>query len=188
MLSGEGKIDYLVLKPDIKWLFRGGTFEWVEDVDKGQTNAAKYFPHTEGINVAKNELFLICKVSKSMFVLNLDNGKYRQFSTKRGLFDGQPDQIQRILNDEDGILYFTEEGGVRAGIHARNQKGQFFTVLESPTLDRETTGVSFSPNGLYMYVAYQDSSILFEVSRKDGLTFKDDTSDVKYYNLAIPWL
>lgn len=187
MLHGEGKIDYLVLKPNAGIFELGGTFEWVDDVEKGRISQGEYFPYAEGIDVAKDELFFISKVFKSMFILNLDNGTYQKYSTNHGLFDGQPDQVLRILDDDDdGMLYFTEDGGDYAGVHARNRKGQFFTVLESPSLYHESTGLSFSPNGLFMYFAFQESKILFEVKREDGLSFKANTLDVKYHNFAVP--
>jgi len=56
------------------------------------------------------------------------------------LFNGGPDQVQRILNDDSNLLFFTEDGGGRAGIHARNEQGDYLTIMESPTYFPETTG------------------------------------------------
>ena len=117
-----------------------------------------------------------------MFAFNLDDMTYYNQSTVTGLFDGGPDQMQRILNGNDrDLLYFTEEGGKDAGVHARDELGRFYTIFESPVYPDETTGLAFSPNGMHMYVAYQDSGILFDVWREDGLPFGARTLNVKYH-------
>lgn len=115
-----------------------------------------------------------------MFILNLDNGTYKNFTTVAGLFKGQPDQILRIVPN-DGILYFTEDGNKPAGIHGRNANGKYFTILEGPGYADETTGLAFSPNNKHMYVAYQDNGILFEITRIDGLPFDGQVLNVKYH-------
>lgn len=118
-----------------------------------------------------------------MFILTLDAGTFTSHSTVRGLFDGQSDQIGYIVNDnsDDFILYFTEDGGTRAGIHGRNKAGQFFTILESDEYPDETTGLSFSPDSKHMYIAYQDNGFLFDIERTDGLPFDARTLNVKYH-------
>lgn len=122
-----------------------------------------------------------------MYILDLDSNNYTRYSTHEGLFAGQPDQIVRLtgnttsVNDE-GLLYFTEDGGSVAGVHARNRYGQYYTILESREYDDdETTGLSFSPNHLHLYIAYQDNGILFDVTRIDGLPFSANTLNVKYH-------
>uniref|UniRef100_A0A7S1VUV1 SMP-30/Gluconolactonase/LRE-like region domain-containing protein n=1 Tax=Grammatophora oceanica TaxID=210454 RepID=A0A7S1VUV1_9STRA len=102
-------------------------------------------------------------------------------TTRSGLFDGAPDQVQRIVGSNQDILYFTEEGGRNKGIHGRNGGGQFFTILESPVYNSETTGLAFSPNGKFMYFAYQEEGVLFQLSREDGLAFDGRTLNVKYH-------
>jgi len=99
--------------------------------------------------------------------------------------DGAPDQIQRVLGGapaSEEILYSTEEGGRDSGIHGRNPQGQFFTILESPLYQSETTGLAFSPSGKHMYVAYQENDKIFEITRKDGLPFGGRMLDVRYHN------
>jgi hypothetical protein len=142
-------------------------------------------PGAEGIDVRGNTLYFISKVYKSMFILNLDDGTYANYTTKSGLFDGQSDQIVRLVDDEalDSILYFTEDGGTYAGVHGRNQAGQYFTILESHEYPDETTGLSFSPDSKHMYIAYQDNGFLFDISRTDGLPFNARTLNVKYHNV-----
>jgi sugar lactone lactonase YvrE len=89
--------------------------------------------------------------------------------------------MKRIVGDSGDLLYFTEEGGIDAGIHARDASGRFYTVLESPVYRSETTGLSFSPDGIHLYVAYQDVGYLFDVWREDGLPFQGRTLNVKYH-------
>ncbi|OEU13455.1 hypothetical protein FRACYDRAFT_269824 [Fragilariopsis cylindrus CCMP1102] len=109
---------------------------------------------------------------------------YHNVSTVSGLFDGDPDQMQRILGQEGGLLYFTEEGGVNAGVHARDELGRFFTIFESPVFSDETTGLSFSPDGKHMYCAFQVNGILYDITRSDGLSFDAKSLDVKYHSVS----
>jgi hypothetical protein len=130
-------------------------------------------------------LVFVTKRWKSMHILDLDKGKYRNVTTKGGLFAGQPDQVERICEAQNQttnqVFYFTEDGGKFAGIHARTLDGKVTTILESTNHSDETTGLSFSPNGKFMYFAYQDEGILFEVKREDGLPFQAEVLDVRYH-------
>ena len=99
-----------------------------------------------------------------------------------GLFDGQPDQMKRILTDPRDLLYFTEESGVDAGVHARNANARFYMILENPVFPGETTGLSLSPDGRFMYVSYQDVGKLFSIWRRDGKAFNAEHLDVKYHD------
>ena len=120
-----------------------------------------------------------------LFELNLDTMQYTRHQTESGVFDGEPDQIKRILNTAgEEFLYFTEDGGEFAGIHGRDKTGIFFTILESEVYDDETTGLAFSPDFRHMYVAYQETGLLFDVSRTDGHPFNAKSLDVKYHNMA----
>ena len=40
---------------------------------------------------------------------------------------------------------------------------------------------AFSPDGMHMYFAFQDSNVLFDVFRADGLPFNARKLDVKYH-------
>lgn len=122
-----------------------------------------------------------------LFILDLDLMTYESHSTDNGLFNGQPDQIVRIFDDnsadaDDTLVYFTEDGGQLAGVHARNIQGQYITILESYKYTDETTGLSFSPDAKHFYVAYQDNGMLFDITRTDGLPFHAKTLNVKYHN------
>ena len=108
-------------------------------------------------------------------------------TTVSGAFDGQPDQVARVLDfrngSTDGILYFCEEASDGSGVHGRDAHGNYFTILEDGTgaLTGETTGLAFSPNGMFMYVSFQDPGVIFEISRTDGLPFHGATLDIKYH-------
>ena len=56
-------------------------------------------------------------------------------------FTGKPDQMTRILDDANEILYFTEEHGADNGIHARDSQGRYYSILEGIDYNDETTGL-----------------------------------------------
>jgi hypothetical protein len=72
------------------------------------------------------------------------------------LFDGEPDQVTRIVGDTNDIMYFNEDSGNVSGVHARNTQGQLFTILEGPGWSNEVTGLAFSPSANHMYLCFQD--------------------------------
>jgi hypothetical protein len=183
MLHGNGTVDYLMLVPNST--NDGGMFVWTTDEEAGKMNAALYYPNTEGIDVAGNILYFVCKNIKQLFVLNLDEGTYYSDTTMNGLFDGNPDQIQHMLSPSQDLLYFTEENGKNSGVHARDKYGNFHTVFESLTYKDETTGLSFSPNGQFMYIAYQQTGLLFALWRSDGYAFHAAHLDIKYHQSSL---
>jgi sugar lactone lactonase YvrE len=153
MLHGSGEIEYLNLSPEGSG--NEGTFRWTGDKEKARNNAESNYGHSEGIDVKGGQLLFVCKTTKRLFILDLDSNRYKRRSTRQGLFDGAPDQIERVLEGSTDLLYFTEEGGKDAGVHARKRDGSFYTILESPVYNDETSGLSFSPDGKFMYIAYQ---------------------------------
>eukprot|EP00535_Pseudo-nitzschia_heimii_P013021 CAMPEP_0197200236 /NCGR_PEP_ID=MMETSP1423-20130617/34294_1 /TAXON_ID=476441 /ORGANISM="Pseudo-nitzschia heimii, Strain UNC1101" /LENGTH=497 /DNA_ID=CAMNT_0042654111 /DNA_START=408 /DNA_END=1901 /DNA_ORIENTATION=- len=179
MLHEVGIIDYLFVHPNANRT--GGNFEWIDDLEVAKNNARAFYPQSEGIDIQDGKMYIVCKNIQQLFVFDLDKMTFYNVSTVSGLFDGGPDQMQRILGSKGGLLYFTEEGGENAGVHARDEFGRFFTILESPFLLDETTGLAFSPNGKHMYIAYQENGILFDVTREDGLAFDAQSLDVKYH-------
>jgi hypothetical protein len=179
MLHGPGTTDYLMIFPNTA--NDGGTFIWTIDKEGAKNNARAFYPQTEGIDAYGSQLFYVCKSIRQLFVLNLDEGTYYNHTTTNGLFDGKPDQIQRMLGDPRDLLYFTEEGGEDAGVHARDHLGRFYTVFESPVFPDETTGLSFSPDGRFLYTAYQNSGRLYQIWRTDGFPFHAAHLDVKYH-------
>ena len=139
-------------------------------------------PNAEGIEVFRHELFFVSKELKRLVILNLDLQTYVFRSTRSGLLNGEPDQIHYVPSTEHNTIYFTEDGGDYAGIHARGINGEFFTVLESHEWDDETSGMSFSPDFKHLYVSYQHSGLLFDVQRVDGHSFQATPLNIKYHN------
>jgi hypothetical protein len=132
-------------------------------------------------------MYLVSKELKALFIIDLDAMTYQKFSTVTSLFDGTPDQVKRILVDgeRDSILYFTEENGKYPGVHGRDSRGQFYTILEGQDYHGdETTGLAFSPDGRHLYIAFQKVGVLFDVTRDDGYPFNGKTLNVKYHNVA----
>ena len=183
ILHGSGDIHYLLLIPESN---TGGRYRWTTNKVLASQNANQYYPNCEGIDISGNQMFVVSKVLKRLFTFDLDGDTYTATSTLSGLFNSQPDQIAYILGSHD-LLYFTEDGARNTGIHARNALGQYFTILESPTLNSETTGLSFSPDHKRMYVAYQQDGILYEIRREDGYPFNELSLNVKYHsrNLGV---
>lgn len=115
MLHEEGVVDYLKIK-----FTQGsaGTFEWTDDFQAAKNNARSFFPQSEGIDIKDGKMYIVCKKIRQMFIFDLDQMTFKNMSTSSGLFDGDPDQVGRIVGGAGGLLYFTEEGGKDAGIHA----------------------------------------------------------------------
>ena len=126
-------------------------------------------------------LYFVGKNIRVLFIADLDARTWTSQSTDKGIFDGSPDQLQRILGDERGMLYFTEEQGNDSGIHARDEQGRYYVVVMSEEKIGETTGLAFSPDGRYMFVSYQEMGELFMIWRRDRLPFQATTLDVKYH-------
>jgi len=199
ILHGEGIIEYLVLEPSGGNRWDGsGKFTWTTSSRVGRNSATRYYQHTEGLDVYNNELFFVSKSQHSLFILDLENNTYERHSTDSGLFDGQPDQMKRLIKngpsniessntfdvhepEEEPLLYFCEEIGTANGIHARDANGWFYTILESSMYGRETSGLAFSPDGKHMYFSYQSAGIIFDVWRDDGLPFYGKSLDVHYH-------
>mmetsp|Transcript_20370 Transcript_20370/g.29460 ORF Transcript_20370/g.29460 Transcript_20370/m.29460 type:complete len:605 (+) Transcript_20370:292-2106(+) len=187
ILKGSGKLEFLLLNQSDE---SGGTFTWIEDKVTAQLDAPNTHPECEGIEAIDGRLYFVAKHIKVLFILDLDDMTYTRHSTTNGAFDGSPDQVSRILKSpDDDMLYFTEEGGSDAGVHGRNSAGQYFTILEGgDNWSDETTGLSFSPDGKHMYVAFQAHGALFDVSRLDGLPFHGATLNIKYHNTEGDWI
>jgi len=182
MLHGDGVMEYLVLKPESKTVQNRGTYEWTENIKIGMRNAEEYFKSSEGIDTHDNILYFVSKKQHELFTLDLDNFTWSKSSTEHGAFDGQPDAMQRLVDDPEEIVYFTEDGGENAGVHGRDAQGRYFTILESPVYNDETTGLAFSPDGKHMYLAYQKNGLLFDIWRNDGLTFSKKHLNIKYHS------
>lgn len=191
ILTGSGTLEYLVLHPNHTDNQESGTFEWTRNLTLARENAGKYARGTEGIDRKDNLLYFVCKTDKLFYILDLDRMTFIMRSTVLGLFDGEPDILKQTLNanDTQDILYFTEASDDSSGVHGRNSKGQFFTIMEAPGWeDASTTGLAFSPNGLHMYVTLQDPGVLFEITRTDGRPFHGSSLEVHYHNPPLDHL
>eukprot|EP00980_Cylindrotheca_fusiformis_P006182 scaffold1323_cov113-Cylindrotheca_fusiformis.AAC.9 len=182
MLHGSGTTEFLMLFPNST--NDGGIFVWTNDEEASRNNAEMYYPETEGIDVKGPIMYFVSNSIKQLFVLDLDSGTYYNETTNSGFFDGSPEQIEHILSPAQDLVYFTEQGGHdhNSGVHARDRQGRYHTVLESQAYKDTTTGLSFSPNGRFMYVAYQSAGLLFSIWRTDGYTFRAAHLDVEYHN------
>lgn len=183
ILTGNGVHQWLLLNP-LATDGSVGTYSWTTDLDLARSNAAMHYPESEGIDVSGNVLSFVCKGVKMLFRLNLDGNSYTRHSTEAGLFEGEPDIIKSVLSDEDGgetLLYFTEDNGRRAGVHARNEAGELMTIMEG-FYSPETTGLALSPNGKFLHVCFQEDGLCFVLSRTDGLSFRAKTVNVKRHS------
>lgn len=180
MLHGPGVTEYLILQPNDASGGNAGTFYWTTNEKSARDNAKQYYRYSEGIEVQGSFLYFVIKGDYRLFTLNLDAMTYTSVSTRAGLFDGEPDQINAILQ-EDGTtrLYFSEDWGKVAGIHARDQYGNIETILEGPQYSPETTGIAFSPDGKRMYFTFQENGVMFELTRDDGFSFHGRTVNLK---------
>lgn len=136
VLTTMGTLEWLVLNPS------SNTFSWTSNRSTGDSNASQNYRNAEGIDIRNGFMYFITKVYKNLFILDLDNYTYEKSSTVSGAFDGQPDQIKRIISEDpdSDMLYFCEEAGADNGIHARDTDGNFYTIIDSDTLDSETSG------------------------------------------------
>ena len=67
--------------------------------------------------------------------------------------------------------------------------GNYFSILQADDqyngcdiLEGETSGLAFSPDKRFMYVAFQQEGKLFEVRRADGLPFNGKRLDIRYHS------
>ena len=183
VLHQDGTIDYLELFPESK------TFQWTESRELGELSAKNYFPNAEGIDVHDGVLYFVSKANKELFTLNLDTHEYSSSSTESGPFNGQPDQIVRLLSEdnpnEEGLLYFLEDGGGSpAGVYARDSHSdQYYTIVQGGRENSdETTGLAFCDDGKRMMFAFQDEGKLYEIVREDGKPFYGGTVNIKYHS------
>lgn len=178
MLTTPGTLAWLVLEPvnGEDWA-TSGTFRWTNNRSEGDNNASLYYRNAEGIDIRNGFLYMTTKVSKSLYILDLDNLTYERSSTVS-------DQVASIIATDPlrDMLYFCEESSdINNGVHARDSEGYFYTIINGPGLDSETTGLAFSPDNKRMYVGYQGDGIIFEVTRDDGYEFGAHRLDIKYH-------
>ena len=174
--SSGGTYEYLVLSGGGST----GTFTWSTSRSAGESSAESYFQKSEGIDVFDRELFFVSKSQKELFTLDLAAGTFTKSSTLSGQFNLQPDQLGRMLGEGE-VLYFCEDGGSDCDIHGHDSTGQYFTIVEGTDYSTETTGLAFSPDNMFMYVAFQGNSNVYSFWRDDGLPFSGSTAGTKYH-------
>ena len=104
MLHGDGKLDFLVLEPDGKNDNKTGTYNFVDSVHAARKNAYETYPSAEGIDRHGSMLYMACKREKMLYVLDLDSNKYVRYGLEMALFDGEPDQVSRIIGDDSETM------------------------------------------------------------------------------------
>ena len=185
VLTTMGTLEWLILEPATDSASdTSGGFRWTDSREDADNNAYAYYRSTEGIDIRNGILYMTAKTTKSLFILDLDGLTYERSSTRSGAFEGQPDQIRGIISDDPNsdMLYFCEEASSdNNGVHARDIEGNFYTIINGPGLNSETTGLAFSPDNKRMYVSYQGPGIIFEISRIDGYPFGAHRLDIKYH-------
>jgi len=183
VLTTEGALHWLVLSPNEENA-DVGTFSWTSNRREGDENARRHYRKSEGIDIRNGLLYFVTKDSKKLFILDLDAKTYERSSTESGAFNNQPDQIARILSDdpENDMLYFCEDGGSDCGLHARDNDGNYFSIIDGPGYGTETTGLGFSPDNKRMYISFQSPGIIFEITRTDGYPFGAHRLDIKYHS------
>ena len=194
MLTTMGTLHWLVLSPsDGTRSATSGTFQWTTIRNEADDNAYEYYRSSEGIDIRRGMLYFTTKYWKDLFILDLDTMAYTRSGTKSGAFDGEPDQIKRILADDDNrdMLYFCEEKACDNGgkydqiyvclhlsqllhlrrwltyvvkiVHARDQEGDFYSIIDGGHYSSETSGLAFSPDNKHMYISYQGYVAMFFV-------------------------
>jgi len=160
-----------------------GTFWWSSDRSDGENSAKDWFPKAEGIDTRTvdgvSRVYFVSKSAKRLLILNLAEQTLEFSSTVSGAFNRQPDQIKVVAGGE--MVYFCEDGGDDCGVHARDGEGKFYSILDGPGYDTETTGLAFSPDHKHMYVVFQTDGQLFDVTRDDGYAFNAQSLDIKYH-------
>ena len=172
MLTEGGLTEYLELTPNAAVNKTSGTFRWSNEIMLARANAARNYPETQGLDVNGSTLSFVCQGVRTLFQLNLDDGTYTASSTNSGLMDGEPNEVRYVEGSSGTLLYMTETNGRRGGVHARNEAGEFYTVLEG-SYQPETAGFALSPNGKHMYVSFKRDGLVFDITRDDGLSFFD---------------
>ena len=106
MLHGTGEIEFLVLNATTS-NNSTGTYSWTKNKTLAEATAAEFFPGTEGVDAHEGSLYFVSKKANLMYVLNLDGNTWESRSTVSGVFDGSPDQLTRLVGEQE-ILYYTE--------------------------------------------------------------------------------
>ena len=169
-LHSDGDLTYLSIIDDSK-------FEWTKNLTAARESAYSYYQNSEGISFDNGRLYFTAKSTQKLFVLDLKSLTYELETTGlnfsgKGSFNAAPDQV---IKGAKRFLYFTESGGKTPGVYVRDMiTGKYMTMFEAGDeryLNDETVGIAFSPTRQRMYAGYQNSGVLIELRRTDGLPF-----------------
>ena len=170
-LHGPGVVEYLILDPSSDNL--NGTFSWTNEIMIGRANAARNYPEARGLDVNGSTLSFVIQGLRQLFQLDLDAGTYTRTSTRKGLLEGEPNEIRYVTgNNGETLLYMTEADGQRSGVHARTESGLLYTLLEG-SYQTLTSGLALSPCGHHLYVSFKRDGLVFDITRDDGQSFLD---------------
>jgi len=169
----SGTHDYLKLIPGTGGT-NEGTFEWV--ATKELANPSLY-RNGEGMVIRDGTLVFTAKVDRLVFFLDLKKKTYAQYTTKCGDFTQEPDQIAMLGK----TLYFANDGTFPCGVYGFHKKGGFYKIVSSQDYNTETSGIAFSPDNKYMYVAWQSAAV-WQFWREDGYAFNEKAADIVYQN------
>ena len=124
-------------------------------------------------------LYMTSKKENIVFALDLDAKSYTTFKPSDGTMVGdgeikeEPDQLLQI---SDQTLYMAENGGSNPGLYGRDlSTGTYFTVFQAfadTYMDDDVTGLAFSPDLTRLYACFEETGVLFEIQREDGLPFE----------------
>jgi Bacterial protein of unknown function (DUF839) len=168
----SGTHDYLKLIPVSR---NYGNITWVNDPTEANTGM---YRGSEGIHITpQGIMWFVAKTDQLLFKVDLKMNTYEKWSTLEG-FPQQPDNI-RLYGK---TLYFCTDGRHPNGVWARDSTG-YYPLLFDVDYNTETAGIDFTPNGKYMYVAFQDNA-LWQFWRKDGRAFGRGGAWPKYYQEA----
>lgn len=172
----NGIVDFLEILP-------GNEFRWNESLEVGRQSAFDYFQNSEGVVAGNGVLWFVSKKQKEVFRLDLDSKSYTVHSTHTevlpggGSFDAQPDIL--VEDFDNGLLYFTEDGGKSPGIfvsslNASSYSNDYVALLEAEPgayLYDEITGVAFSPDAMMGFFCLQEAGLFMKFRRLDGKPF-----------------
>mmetsp|Transcript_33454 Transcript_33454/g.80843 ORF Transcript_33454/g.80843 Transcript_33454/m.80843 type:complete len:199 (-) Transcript_33454:71-667(-) len=158
----------------------GGTIAW--EGNKKNANPSQY-PYAEGIDIRGDKMYFVSKTTQRLFIVDLKLETYEVSSTQNGAFNNDPDQLSYITNvdDPNEVVYFCEDGGNDCGVHGRDKNANFFSILDGPGYNTETTGLAFSPDAKYMFVSFQEPGVIWQIWRDDGYPFSGDVLGIKYH-------
>lgn len=165
----SGTIDYLKIHP-YEDASNCGTISWVSNI---MDSSADMMRKGEGVDVTDRILRFSAKEDRLWYEVDLKEGTYCHWTTLEG-FPQEPDNIRFFGK----TLYLCTDGRTPNGVYGVDKNG-YFGVIQEIDLNTEAAGLDFSPDGMYMYVSFQEHSI-WQVWREDGMSFNDKTAGHHY--------